>query len=302
MLDQLVALARYDALLLAIAAGRTNERATTLAAARLRWSLQSALQVSERAQSDVAAGHRLTLGALVRRWKRVQETYSLSCDPIEATLGGLGRSKRSGIDAIGSKLVELDLARMDLTEIDLTMSSLRDLDLTHATLARADLSHARIEDTSLCSAIAVSASIERATFDDCDLACSNLGATSWCGAVATWCNFEDASLTDAWLAMASFSDCCFRGADFGMLAGIHAAGLAGARFVRCDLRYTNWRGRDLSGASFVDCSFHGAYGAPSVADATIERPNLSRGITGPQIGTREDVATGWATVIGWPRA
>jgi uncharacterized protein YjbI with pentapeptide repeats len=43
----------------------------------------------------------------------------------------------------------------------------------------------------------------------------------------------------------------------------------GVRFEDCDLRETDWAGRDLSGATFTRCKLMGAHGAPKAAAGCI---------------------------------
>jgi len=55
------------------------------------------------------------------------------------------------------------------------------------------------------------------------------------------------------LDRATLFDCDLRGADLSL----HTPGMlgtnAGTHFERCDLRGTQWTGRDLTGATFTDC-------------------------------------------------
>ena len=92
-----------------------------------------------------------------------------------------------------------------------------------------------------------------AHLEHCDLSRANLEGTSWHRATLAHCVLRGAALIDARIEQAVFSDCDLRGADLAIARSPNVATLAGARFVRCDLRDTRWEGRELGGAAFVDC-------------------------------------------------
>lgn len=306
MLDQIVILARYDALFFAIAVARRDESRSTLAAARLRWSLTVAQQLAERA-GDLGRAQIRAIGALLARFDGEQSRFPLTGDAIEVALAGWGLSPRphaTGIDATRAELHDLDLSGMALAQLDVSGASLTDINATGAVLTGARAALAQLLHCRLRSAELGGATWDGAQLDGCDLAHAALARSSWRGALASRCVLDDAHLADARLAGARFVDCSLRGADLGARpsASPARASLAGARFVRCDLRDTSWRGRDLRGASFVDCALHGAHGAPETRGVAIVRPDLSRGADGSQLGRADDVIAGWPTVIGRPRA
>ncbi|HEY6175620.1 MAG TPA: pentapeptide repeat-containing protein, partial [Kofleriaceae bacterium] len=133
-----------------------------------------------------------------------------------------------------------------------------------------------------------------ACLERCDLSRAHLAGTSWHRAELAHCVLRRAALTDARLDRAVFSDCDLRGADLAVVRSPHVAPLVGARFVRCDLRDTHWRGRELGGAVFVDCKLFGARGGPALAGVLIERPDLSRLGDGSRIATQSDVVADWS--------
>ena len=65
-------------------------------------------------------------------------------------------------------------------------------------------------------------------------------------------------------------------------------------FEDCDLRFTRWDGRDVSGATFVRCKLHGISGVPvGMENVHVEDPNLSVDGNGSDIGDVEDVIALW---------
>jgi uncharacterized protein YjbI with pentapeptide repeats len=86
-----------------------------------------------------------------------------------------------------------------------------------------------------------------------ELSYSDLTASSWHRASLSNSRLCHARLVDARLDRATFSDCSLRGADLSIARSPNVASLAGAQFVRCDLRNTRWDGRELAGATFADC-------------------------------------------------
>ena len=130
--------------------------------------------------------------------------------------------------------------------------------------------------------------VREATFDDCDLTAAVLVRSVWTQATVTACVFRDADLRNARLDEATFTDCDFRGADLRVVQpGINTA--RKARFVRCDLRQTQWEGRELDEVELVDCKLAGARGKAQLVALAVERPDLSSGGDGSQIASASDV-------------
>jgi hypothetical protein len=145
----------------------------------------------------------------------------------------------------------------------------------------------KVEDES------VARQIWRRTLEHCDLSAANLEGASWHRATLSHCELACATLVDARLERAAFSDCSLRGANLEIVRSPEVATLAGARFVRCDLRDTRWAGRDLGGATFIDCKLFGAHGAAALTGVVIERPDLSRLGDGSQLATQSEVVARW---------
>ena len=171
----------------------------------------------------------------------------------------------------------------------LTEVSLRRAVCTAADATASRWQRCRLDRTALAMAVLVDARLAH-----CDLSRADLAGTSWHRAALAHCALPRANLIDARLDRAVVSDCDLRGADLAIVRSPHVATLAGARFVRCDLRDTHWRGRALGGATFVDCKLLGARGGPALAGVVIERPDLSRLGDGSRIATERDAIADWS--------
>jgi uncharacterized protein YjbI with pentapeptide repeats len=96
----------------------------------------------------------------------------------------------------------------------------------------------------------------------CHFEDTELAITRWHRAVVEKSTFVRCMFTDARFADATFRHCDFQGNFMGTGAYAEQATTAGARFEDCDFSRTGWKGRDLSGATFVRCKFAGAGGSP----------------------------------------
>ncbi|TMQ13561.1 MAG: pentapeptide repeat-containing protein [Deltaproteobacteria bacterium] len=267
------------------------------AAARLRWAIGSARQLilalGEAAGADRLADQVDRLANRAQRWLVTEPPQPLR--EIGGLVGRVTRRGRRGpgLAADHAALVDLDLDGLDLARISLCGANLTEVTLRGADCSAADASSSRwlrcrLEHGSLRMAVLAGATLER-----CDLSRARLDGTSWHRAVLAGCTLHGATLTDARLDRAELTDCDLRGANLAIVRSPHVATLAGARFVRCDLRDTHWGGRELGGASFIDCKLFGARGAPALAGVSIERPDLSRLGDGSQIATQSDVIAAW---------
>jgi uncharacterized protein YjbI with pentapeptide repeats len=323
-LDSLLAVARRETLVLAIAAGVGDDDAGAVASARLRWAIGAARpliaphadppdtprdrrahhraaqldRIANRAQrwfADQPARSLPAVGAIVDRLA-VRRDHRAAADP--GTLGAI--SLIGGLDASHGHLVDLDLDDLELHRIVLYGAGLTEITARRARLDAADARATRwvrceLEASSLATAV-----LTGATLDRCELGRANLEASSWHRTAVAHSQLVRATLIDARLDRAVFSECNLRGADLQIVRTPDVASLAGARFVRCDLRETNWRGRELGGATFVDCKLFGAHGAASLAGAVIERPDISLLGDGSKIAAPAEVAAAWPTMIGAP--
>lgn len=252
-IEQLLSVARRETLMLAAASAAVDDAAAAIASARLRWAIGSARTLIA---GPGGGGHAERLDRLAERARRW-----LAGEPPRPLreIGGLveraaQRDRRApAIRADHAALVDLDLDDLELARLSLCGARLVDVGLRRARCIAADARDSRwlrcaLDCAALSTAVFAGAHLER-----CDLSCARLTATSWHRAVLAGCTLRGASLVDARLDRAVFRDCDLRGADLAIARSPHVAPLAGTEFVRCDLRDTRWRGRELAGASFVDC-------------------------------------------------
>jgi len=263
-IDELLSVARREALMLAIATSALDDDAAAVAAARLRWAIDAARPLV----ATRAARHAEQLDRIANRAQRWLVDEPLRSLPELARL--VDRAARrdhraAAITADHAVLVDLDLDDLDLPGLSLTSARLAEVSLRRATCTAADARASRWQRCALDRAGLAMAVFSDARLERCDLLGAELTGTSWHRAGLVHSCLRGATLVDARLDRASFTDCDLRGADLAIARSPHVATLAGARFLRCDLRDTDWRGRDLAGASFVDCRLWGARGAPRVA-------------------------------------
>jgi uncharacterized protein YjbI with pentapeptide repeats len=264
-IDELLAVGRREALMLAIATSALDDDAAAIAAARLRWAIDAARPLI--AIADHRARRAGQLDRLANRAQRWLVDEPLRPLPELARLvdrAARRESRAAAITADHAVLVELDLDGLDLVRLSLAGARLAEVSLRGATCTAADARASRWQHCALARADLAMAVFRDARLERCDLSLADLTGTSWHCAGVTHSRLCGATLTDARLDRATFTDCDLRGANLAIADSPHVATLAGARFVRCDLRGTDWRGRDLAGASFVGCTVLGARGAPAL--------------------------------------
>lgn len=302
-IDALLCVARRETLVLAIAIGAMDDDGAAVASARLRWAIGSARQLIAAVEQDPLMEHRAgqldQVANRAQRWLATEPPQPLHAigNLIERVAARRG-PKAPAIDGEYANLADLDLDDLDLGRIQLHGASLTDVTARRAGCDAADASstrwlRCRLDGSSLAMAV-----FSGSTVEHCELSRANLEGTSWHRATLSHSSLRRALMIDARLDRTVFSDCSLRGADLEIVRSRDVATLAGARFVRCDLRDTNWAGRELGGATFVDCKLFGAHGVPVLAGVVIERPDLSLVADGSQIGTQNDVIAGWCTIAG----
>jgi uncharacterized protein YjbI with pentapeptide repeats len=264
-IEALLAVARREMLVLAVAVGAIDDDRAAVASARVRWAIGSARQLIFSLEADPNIGE--LAGQLDRAANRAQRWLVSEPPQSMQKIGGLvdriaARRSRHGraIAAEHASLVDLDLDGLELSRIQLRGAALVDITARRARLDVADARSTRWLRCDLSASSFANAVFAGSTLERCDLPDAILVGTSWHRATLSHCTLARARLTDARLDRAVFSDCDLRGARFDIVRSPDVASLAGARFDRCDLRDTSWAGRELSGAVFSDCDLVGARG------------------------------------------
>ena len=296
-IDELLTVARRETLLLAVAIGAIDDEGATVATARLRWAIGSARHLIATLGDEHIERHAWKLDRVANRAQRW-----LVAEPAQPLreIGGLvdrlaarrvGRGP--GIVADDAALIDLDLDDLDLSRISLCHAMLTEITARRAGCDAADARSTRwlrcqLEDSSLAMTVFSGSALEH-----CDLSRANLEGASWHRATLSQCRLPGAVLVDARLDRAVLTDCDLRGANLEIARSPEVASLAGARLVRCDLRDTRWAGRELGGATLIDCKLSGARGAATLAGAVIERPDVSPLGDGSVIATPRELAARW---------
>jgi uncharacterized protein YjbI with pentapeptide repeats len=199
----------------------------------------------------------------------------------------------AGSSLVGARLSDVTLDRLNLGGIHLEDAELRDVSMLGASLVNAVFRNARLDRAFLVRANMTLAVFDNASLHETDLQHAELDRSSWRGMTATEGRFDDARFGNANLDGSRFVRSTFCRADFRPRSARITASTR-AVFEDCDLRGTSWHGRDLTGASFVRCSFAGTLGKPLGCElVTIVDPDLSFEGDGSFIGTADDILEGW---------
>jgi uncharacterized protein YjbI with pentapeptide repeats len=170
-----------------------------------------------------------------------------------------------GVELAGTRWVNVNLTEAYLEDANLADAELDGARLDRAYLYGSVLHRARLTADSFDGADLKQvefndARIERTRFDR-----ANLDHSIWSGAVVTGATFLACRFGNASLDGATFTRCELSGADLSAPEPSRPPA-TGARFDGCDLRNSNWQGRDLTGARFRGCKFAGARGQPAHID------------------------------------
>ena len=270
--------ARRNARALALAARVGDDTAWMVNAARLKRALLRVNATLGRAKSSIVDLTRATeLYALTVETRALREAA-----PSLVSGGSSERVLRWGTatTSLGNSGAHADLFDVEASDRDLPLATLCHLFLLRVRFARTSL---------------VGACFDDAVLDGCYLNCAMANSTRWNSAQLTMCQLIGCDLSDALLSYAVFTDCELRGADLSALRRPDFDGLAGAIFVRCDLRDTQWAGRRLENVVFFECKLHGARGRPDLEGVTLVKPDLSPGGDGSYIGTADEVRALWGS-------
>ncbi len=141
---------------------------------------------------------------------------------------------------------------ISMTDVTFDLSYIQAVNLTGAVLR-----NVVVRDSNANVVYFNEAKMTGCRFEDTELA-----ITRWKHAAVEKSTFVRCMFTDARFADATFRHCDFQGNFMGTGAYAEQATTAGARFEACDFSRTGWKGRDLSGATFVRCKFAGSGGSP----------------------------------------
>ncbi len=175
----------------------------------------------------------------------------------------LGDINRHGLKLPWTKMVGVELLKTrfsysNFDEADWTQVVCKQVTLQSTSLNRSTLRACEFRDSLLNLIDLEAAQITDGVFDNCQLFRSD-----WKQAVVVNTAFRHCSMHSSQLEGARFVGCSFSGSFFGVEPSMeHLATSNGARFEDCDFSRTGWKGRDLSGATFVRCKFAGSGGSP----------------------------------------
>jgi uncharacterized protein YjbI with pentapeptide repeats len=270
-IESFLSIARRETLVVAVAACAMDDEAAAIGSARLRWAVDSARELILAMGDDPRAERRAQ--QIDRIANRAQRYLGNEPPRPLREIGTLvdrvatRRRRGPGIDAHHTALVDLDLDDLDLARISFADAHLTEVTLRRSDCTAADARASRWLRCQLEGADLVMAVLAGAVVEDCDFSRARLAGTSWHRAKVSRCDLRGVSLVDARLDRALVTECDLRGADLAIARSLHVASLVGTRFVRCDLRETHWGGRELGGATFIECKLFGARGAPALAGA-----------------------------------
>ncbi|HKQ79127.1 MAG TPA: pentapeptide repeat-containing protein [Blastocatellia bacterium] len=217
---------------------------------------------------------------------------------------GDGRLDIANVNAAGVNVGAKDMSGSLLDGViferaNVSFSTFERAELTGVRMIQTDLGSCSFVGARLLGCDFLGANLSLGKLDDAVISGGRFARVSlyrclWRRARAAGVDFSESVFCDSALDDSVFVDCDLRGAKFSL----HTKGILGStaqtRFERCDLRDTQWEGRNLDNAVFVDCRFHGASGQPErIVGVRIERPDLSPDGDGRMIGCEEDVFALW---------
>ena len=201
---------------------------------------------------------------------------------------GGGRAEPSEVLVTGVTLRDADLRRARLT-----LARLLDLDAQRVRLDGATAIEARLSRVNLAGASLRQTNFQAVLARDCDFSSADLVGARWYGGTAIRCSFAGAELVDLGADRAVFLDCDLQGVDLSVGELGARVTMTGAQFLRCDLRWSRWEDRTLTGVRFVGCKLHGVMGAPQFEGVVIDDPDLSPEGDGTQPGSLDEVLALW---------
>jgi uncharacterized protein YjbI with pentapeptide repeats len=206
----------------------------------------------------------------------------LELEHVAATEARVGAA-----DLRGARLVDVDLSRAVADGAQLDDAELRDVKFVGAGLDGASFKGARVVGGSFARARMSIAKFHRAVVDGTDFTKSDIERSVWDAARVERATFVGARFGEGAITSAKFAHCDLHDASFAVLVGGTPPSTRGTKFEDCDLRGTDWRGRDVDGATFVRCKLAGAHGAAhgtagvTVIDCDLSRDDAIRALGAP---------------------
>jgi uncharacterized protein YjbI with pentapeptide repeats len=190
-------------------------------------------------------------------------------------------------------IADVTLRDADLRMARLSGTRLLDLDARGVSLDGATAIEARLSRVNLAGASMQGANLQAVVARDCDFSGASLTYSQWHGATVIRCSFNGAVLREFSSDAAVFLDCDFQGADLAVGELGARVTMAGAQFLRCDLRRSRWCNRTLAGVRLIGCKLHGVLGPPRFSGVIIDHPDLSMEGDGSWTGSLVDVLALW---------
>jgi uncharacterized protein YjbI with pentapeptide repeats len=193
------------------------------------------------------------------RWLQNNRTGDGRLDLASIDLSGvaIGTQQLTGARFAGVKLVRATMRHATLDSVELI-----DVDASDANLESVSMRSTRIVRGRYVKTRFAAADLEDAQIEDADLTNASFDLTFWKGGTVRGAKMTGNRFGNARIEGTVFQRCELRGSSFAAPEALPEPTTQGVRFEDCDLRETDWAGRDLSGVSFVRCKLTGAHGAP----------------------------------------
>jgi uncharacterized protein YjbI with pentapeptide repeats len=295
VVDGMLAIVRRETLIVAIAMQANDDSATLLASGRLRWALDCVEQFAAITPSELARvrAQLVIARSVAEKWLPELAAESIPPERLQHILAEL-RDPLIGLRAICAD--NMLVIAFDLDGLPLAGISLRDATITHVSAKGARLECADVTNAKLLRSTFEGASLRVSRLDDaeleeCNLSRANLEGASWRDATLTRCWAARAVFLNAHLERTRFVDCDLRDVDF---QGATDIATFDVEFRNCDLRGTNWSGRDLSRVTFRGCRMYGIHGAATgLHDAVIEDADVSHAEADRRFANKPELLTRW---------
>lgn len=295
VVDGMLAIVRRETLIVAIAMQANDECATLLASGRLRWALDCVEQFAAYSPSELARVHAQLVAArqVAEMWLPERTVDAIPPERLQRVLAEL-RDPSIGLRRICADnvlVIAFDLDGLPLAGISLRGATITHVSAKGARLECADARKAKLLRTSFEGASLRAGLLDDAELEECNLSRANLEGTSWHGATLTRCWAARAVLLNAHLERTRFVDCDLRDVDF---QGATDIATIDVEFQNCDLRETNWSGRDLSRVTFRACRMYGIHGeVTGLQDVVVEDADVSHAGADQRFVTKREVLARW---------